>query len=442
MKKSLLLIVLALAQTVHAQTQTFDIATVIPPKGWSPYQDDTVATFDFLRTNSEKYELCRIFLWASRPSTGSPAEDFENQWNERARSGRRIMGRPSLKTEKTPDGWTTVTGVLDSMMSISNKEQPGMTMLRTYSGFGKVFTAFAETTPNGCVREIDDFFRNLKLKTSAQDQTLILRYDEPRGFYRSAITPPDDYSAMQFNGSIQVYPFRRFTGDIQRMFTTTLLREWIDPRFQESNVAGRPDFRESRDGSLPGAQHVMMATFFENNFGIAKPHLRWVIVAGDAAALVDISASDDTTMRRGLLPLFDGWFRSLRVEAAPTVPQITTPRITQGPGSPGRTVAGLYMALVNYPRAFTTSNLAAYYYLLSAEGRVYRRYDDLSVPGGDPSRFDFDAAERADPVNSGRYSLEGNVLRIQMGAQRSETITTTAPVGGGFKIGSAYFELQ
>jgi hypothetical protein len=291
-------------------------------------------------------------------------------------------------------------------------------------------------TRHGCAQEINEFFRNLKLKTFAQEQTLILRYDEPRGFYRSAITPPDDYSAMQFNASLQVYPFRRFDGNIQRMFTTTLLREWIDPRFQETNVLGRPEFRESRN-SFPGSQYVMVATFFESNFGIVKPHLRWVIVAGGAAVIVDTSASDDATMRRAQ-PLFDAWYASVRVEAG----SATAPRFTQSPGPVGRGVAGLYMAVVNYPRAFTVSSLAAYYYLFSAEGRVYRRYDELSVPGGDPSRFDFDAAERADPVNSDRYSMEGNVLRIQMGAQRSEVITTTRPEGGRLRIGNAEFERQ
>ena len=33
--------------------------------------------------------------------------------------------------------------------------------------------------------------------------------------------------------------------------------------------------------------------------------------------------------------------------------------------------------------------LAAYYYLLSPDGRVYRAYDELSVPGNDPARFDY-----------------------------------------------------
>ena len=50
---------------------------------------------------------------------------------------------------------------------------------------------------------------------------------------------------------------------------------------------------------------------------------------------------------------------------------------------------------------------ALHYYLFSAEGRVYRAYDQLEVPGGDISGFDFNAAQRADPVNSGRYTVKG-----------------------------------
>jgi len=261
----------------------------------------------------------------------------------------------------------------------------------------------------------------------AQGTVPTLRYDEPNNFYHSANTPPDDYSSTEFNASFQIYPFRPFNGDIGKMFQTTLLREWIDPRFRETNVAGRPEFKT---GSLPGAQYVISARFFENNYGMAKPRLRWLIVAGSAAALLDINASDAMTWQRAL-PLLDRWFASLRVESGPPAPTMT-----QNPGPAARAVAGLYMALVYHPRAFVTSSLAAQYYLFSAEGRVYRAYDDLSVPGGNPSRFDFDAAQRQDPGNSGFYNLDGNRLVIQMGRQGTETITATLVEGGNLKIGS------
>ncbi len=97
----------------------------------------------------------------------------------------------------------------------------------------------------------------------------------------------------------------------------------------------------------------------------------------------------------------------------------------------------------NRPVGFNMIRVPAlHYYLFSPEGRVYRAYDELPVPGGNVSRFDFDAAQRADPVNSGRYSLKGNQLRIQMGGQPPETITTAAPEGGRVTIHSVVYVRQ
>ena len=64
-----------------------------------------------------------------------------------------------------------------------------------------------------------------------------LKFEDPPGFYRSAIYPPADYSSQEVNASLQVYPFRSFAGDVQLAFSRTLLRELIDARYQEVNVA-------------------------------------------------------------------------------------------------------------------------------------------------------------------------------------------------------------
>jgi hypothetical protein len=83
-----------------------------------------------------------------------------------------------------------------------------------------------------------------------------------------------------------------------------------------------------------------------------------------------------------------------------------------------------------------------HYYLFSADGRVYRAFDQLNVPGGDPSRFDFNAAQRADPVNSGRYVLTGNQIRIQMGGRPPETIVAPAPKDGRVTIETIVYVRQ
>jgi len=267
----------------------------------------------------------------------------------------------------------------------------------------------------------------------ARGEIPVLSYDPPKNFYRSAITPPEDYSSNEVNATLQVYPFRPFSGNIEQMFQRTLLREWIDRRFQEANVAGPPDFKRV---SVPGAQFALMASFADNPVGIARPRVRMVIVAGGAAAIVDASAIDAMTWQHAL-PAFNAVAASLRVDAGGMAPSMT-----EGLGPAGRAVAGLYMGrtpkdAVDLNRAVPWNMIrvpALHYYLFSQDGRVYRAYDNLSVPGGNISRFDFDAAQYADPVNSGRYTLKGSQLRIQMGGQSPETITTAAPRGGAVTI--------
>ena len=115
----------------------------------------------------------------------------------------------------------------------------------------------------------------------------------------------------------------------------------------------------------------------------------------------------------------------------------------------GAKIAGLYVGTkpkyivdLNGPVGSGTHVPALHYYLFSADGRVYRAYDTLAVPGGDVRRFDFNAAQRADPVNSGRYTVKGNQLTIQMGDQQPETIITAAPQDNRITIETVLYVRQ
>jgi len=113
--------------------------------------------------------------------------------------------------------------------------------------------------------------------------------------------------------------------------------------------------------------------------------MRWLIVAGGAAALVDASASSQAGWQRAV-PLLNAWSNSLRVETGAAAP----PSMSPAAGGAARAFAGRYMALAykdvadfsRGPGAMTRI-LASLYYLFSPDGRVYRAYDDLPVPGGD-----------------------------------------------------------
>jgi hypothetical protein len=136
---------------------------------------------------------------------------------------------------------------------------------------------------------------------------------------------------------------------------------------------------------------------------------------------------------------------TLRVELASPPPEMAAPA-----GEEGRAIAGLYMGTkpkyvvdLNRPVGYGSHVTALHYYLFSADGRVYRAYDDIGAHGGDVARFDFDAAKRSDPVNSGRYSIRGDELRLQMGdGQSLEKIVTRRPQGGRLTVNTVVYIKQ
>jgi hypothetical protein len=265
--------------------------------------------------------------------------------------------------------------------------------------------------------------------------THVLLYAPPLDVFRAGIEPAEDYSFNGINASMQVYPFRRFTGNIQQAFQTTLLRGWIAPMHQEENVAGQPTFQTLQ---VPGAQLALMASFTENIVGLPKPHARMLIVADEEAAIVDASAGTLQSWQQAI-PALNTMATNLRVEVS---------RATITPAA-GRAIAGLYRGLkpkyiatmYNVTDSGNYTN-ALHYYLFSADGRVYRAYDELDAPAGNISLFDFDAARRRDPGNSGHYSTDGGKLIIQIGSSPQETIVTELPRAGTLSINSIIYEQQ
>jgi hypothetical protein len=271
----------------------------------------------------------------------------------------------------------------------------------------------------------------------AQDATHVLNYTPPQNVFRQAIDPAEDYSFNNANASVQVYQFRPFQGNIQQAFQATLLREWIAVMHREENVANQPTFQKI---DIPGADLALAASFAESRVGLARPHMRILIIAGKDAALVDASAGTVQSWQQ-VVPALNQMASTMRVEAASAPAALT--------GAAGNAVAGLYMGMKPKYTA-TMQNVVGYasyqnalhFYLFSADGRVYRAYDRLEVPRGAISRFDFDAAERRDPMNSGRYTVDNGKLIIKMHGSPQETIATDAPKGGKVTINAVTYDRQ
>jgi hypothetical protein len=279
------------------------------------------------------------------------------------------------------------------------------------------------------------------LRALAQSPLPELKYDAPAGFYRSAIYPPADFSSQEVNASLQVYPFRPVSGDVQQAFSRTLLRDLVDPRYQESNVAQGAKLDVT---TVHGAQLVLRARFTEIVAGQPHERMRMAIVVGNAVAIVDAQAASLTSWQRVLPPL-NAFAVTLHVVAGTPEPVYSAPS-----ASAGRSVAGLYMAFtkkyaadLQRGPAYGSYVNALQYYLFSTDGRVYRAYDELKVPGNDPARFDFAGAQRADPVNSGQYMVRGDSIYMRLGTpQQPETVVARLSTDKSIAIGSVKYARQ
>jgi hypothetical protein len=202
-------------------------------------------------------------------------------------------------------------------------------------------------------------------------------------------------------------------------------------------VAGKPAFQKV---NVPGADVAIAASFAESRVGLARPHMRMLIIAGKDAAIVDASAGTVQSWQQ-VVPALNQMAGTLRVEAVRAPAALTS--------AAGNAVAGLYMGMkpkytasMQNITGYASYQNALHFYLFSADGRVYRAYDQLQVPGGAISSFNFDAAERRDPMNSGRYTVDGGKLIIKMGGSPQETIATEAPRSGKVTISTVTYERQ
>ena len=84
------------------------------------------------------------------------------------------------------------------------------------------------------------------------------------------------------------------------------------------------------------------------------------------------------------------------------------------------------------------------FYLLSADGRVYRGYRLPKAPGGDIQRFDFEKAKTEDPYNSGVFVVESDrvLLRFGGGVAPQEESSPVPKANGPLEINGTRYPRQ
>ena len=165
MKKIIISIaaVLILITASFAQSQKFDIASYLPPKGWQQLDSNGKRGFFNAKNDGQSTRFCQILLYPSRKSSGTPQKDFDEEWNGKIVKVTGSKTKPGTQTKRSPEGWTVITGY-------ANIPQQGTTytcILTCYSGFGKEMSVLVNIAGEEYLPMVDQFFKSFVLDRNA-----------------------------------------------------------------------------------------------------------------------------------------------------------------------------------------------------------------------------------------------------------------------------------
>jgi len=166
MRIGVLIVVLGITRAAFGQTETFDVATFVPPSGWQRTQSSGLVSFQDSGVRGGQFSSCQIFVFASRPSNASPEANFQAEWYARIAQPLQTTALPTPQAERTADGWTNVLGHVD----LPQNGLPYRTILFTSTGAGRVISIVVRYTINGYESEITGFFNSLHMGRLAATQ--------------------------------------------------------------------------------------------------------------------------------------------------------------------------------------------------------------------------------------------------------------------------------
>jgi hypothetical protein len=167
MKKTVaFLITFLFLQQVFSQTETFDIATYIPPKEWKKEAKKNVMNFTNVNMTTGKF--CVIAMYASNASTGNAEKDFKKEWKELVATPFKAEANPKTETETTADGWKVIGGAAPIKLDGADV----YIILTVFSGFGKTFSVRTSLNDQSYIAQVDELLKSMALdKAKASNLT-------------------------------------------------------------------------------------------------------------------------------------------------------------------------------------------------------------------------------------------------------------------------------
>ena len=255
---SVLCLAILLSHYCSAQTETFDITTYQPPKGWKKTNGQGYVLYEDHKSGNEA-GFCILVVYASRNSSGDSDKDFQQEWNDLVVKPNGKVPHPKIEKEKTPEGWMAITGV--TTLKEGNVEYALMLVIA--SGFGKTTSILAKVAGDSYMPTIESFLSTMKLNATTTSQNTNntsstqtidnINLEIPAGWQ---VNKQNSFTQLTYNNNQQktfcqatFYTAQPSTGDKQKDFENEW-KEIVEKNFTALTLAVPEKLKDKKGNSL------------------------------------------------------------------------------------------------------------------------------------------------------------------------------------------------
>jgi hypothetical protein len=252
------------------QTESFDIATFVAPKGWQRLESNGALVFqDYRPTENGRTMFCQIVIFPSRTSKLEPIKNFHDEWMERVAKSTGTTAIPQAQTEKTPEGWTVVSGITN----ISYQNATYTCILVSVSGFDRVMSVLVNLAGEEYPAQIQGFLEtfelNKKMEIATKGAESVSDPPANSGLDNYIFSVPEkwfanrtrDYimltqsQANELGCTITILPLQRSSGDIETDARSVFNQMYSGWQFR---LAGERQYDISKGYTLQGLEYCLM----------------------------------------------------------------------------------------------------------------------------------------------------------------------------------------
>ncbi len=183
-----------------SQTETFDIATYIPPKDFK--KDAKSGVVNYTNVNATTGGFCVIAMYASTVSLGDAEKDFKKEWKDLVATPFKAEANPKTETQTTAEGWEVVTAAAPIKLDGFDC----YIMLTVISGFGKTMSIRTSLNDESYAVQLNTLFETMEL-----DKTATPSVNNAQHPADNAQHPADNTATVQTTGAPGKFGLMEYT---------------------------------------------------------------------------------------------------------------------------------------------------------------------------------------------------------------------------------------